>query len=314
MQLGMTSSATAPPATAGLPALLAAQPRFRVEGAGPLAQRQLVAATPAARALQERSPAVTDAVRGVLRLVEQVAGPDAAAALAVNGVAFSLDGAGHAANVFAAHADDDPQFVNAWRRADAAGKAQLAGSLARDALAEVPATKAMVTSGWLNAGPQVSSALLAAHAGAPRSEADLALAIRVLRHEAHHLADPSQPDLPGTGATGLREALAEAHSTHLPQLQAARRVLGMDALVNDDALEGALAVRPYPQLERTLARALATSGMQPLGAEAGRLLAQPARNVAEALVHAVSRAEGSSPAVVRRELAAAFALGGHAHG
>ena len=61
-----------------------AHPRFRVQGSGPVSGRLITPATQAARDLLATTPGVTDAVRGVLRLVEQEAG-GAAASSSVRG-------------------------------------------------------------------------------------------------------------------------------------------------------------------------------------------------------------------------------------
>ena len=262
------------------------QARFRITGSGPPSGRGIEPVTPGAKFLLQQTPGAEDAVRGVLRLVEQVAGPDAAS-VPINGIALADDPQGHAANVVAAHVDDDQIFRSAIAGRSARGKQAALEHLTATSMAQVPSTKAMVTSGWMNLGPEATFALLASRGidaegrraapgqPLPGSTPDsAALAVRVIRHETQHLVDPSEPDLAPAAIVGLREAIAEAHSTRPEQLRAARAALGI-AAADDDALQRSLGIRPYEGLERALQQALQASGVTPGSEPADQLLGTP---------------------------------------
>lgn len=294
--------------------LVAQQARFRVEGSGPLSARQIVPVSQGARELVAARSGVTDAVRGVLRLVEHAAGgPERSTAIPLNGIAFANSPRGHGANTWRAHMDDDTVFQASIARARPAERAGHVAELGRQAVAESLDTKANVVAGWVNVGPTASGALLARadvvipgyndHIG----DDELGQAIRILRHEAQHAADPTNPKLEANGAMGLREALAEAHSTSLANLAPARRVLGLDGVVSDQALQRATAFRPYAAAERTLAGALRVAGLEPAGNAAGQLVTQPSDVVAEQLVARLSTAVKVPPKDARHDLAAEFA-------
>jgi hypothetical protein len=301
--------------------LVAQQARFRISGSGPLSGRSIHPVTQGARELVAATPAVEDAVRGVLRLVEYAAGgPDASRGVDVNGVAFANSPRGHGANTYRAHMDDDPIFHAGMRAATPQEQVVHAQRLGQETITESMNTKANVVAGWINVGPTASGAMLA-RAGVTIpgyndriGDADLGHAIRVLRHEAQHAADPTNPKLSPGGALGLREALAEAHSTSLAHLQPARHVLGLDGVVSDAALQQATTFRPYASAEQLLATSLRAGGIDPGSAEAARLVALPSDRVAEELVTRIARTSGEPASAARGELGAAFDdVLGHAH-
>lgn len=313
---------TRPPAAAGplvipnpeLDPLVAQQARFRVEGSGPLSLRTIVPVTPGAHELVAAGPAVNDAVRGVLRLVEHAAGgPGKSAALDINGIAFANSPRGHGANTWRAHMDDDPVFRASIARSRPHDRARHVQQLGREAVAESLETKANVVAGWVNVGTTASGAMLAkAGVVIPGyndriGDADLAQAIRVLRHEAQHAADETSPALDPAGAMGLREALAEAHSTSMAHLAPARTALGLDGVVSDESLQGALAFRPYAAAEHTLAGALRVAGLEPSSREASLLVARPSDQVADVLAARLAAAANVPEADARRDLGAEFA-------
>lgn len=256
---------------------------------------------------------MTDAIRGVLRLVEHAAGgPAASAKIALDGIALANSPAGHGANTYQAHIDDDPIFRAALAKVAPRRQADYVRSLGEEVLAEATTTKANVVADWINVGPESSGALLS-RAGVvipgyndAVGEADLAQVVRVLRHEAQHVGDPTIPDLSTGGARALREALAEAHSGSLPHLAPARSLLGLDGMVGDAALAQAARFRPYAEVDGALVGALQHAGIDPSSAEAGALLARPARQVAEELVTRTARADGSDAGAVREGLSERF--------
>ncbi|MCW2960190.1 MAG: hypothetical protein JWM25_249 [Thermoleophilia bacterium] len=301
------------PTTTSPSNIVQAQPRFRIDGTGPVSQRSITPVTTSATALMAQGSAATDAVRGVLRLVEDAAGGAAASArVDVNGVALAFTPHGHATNVFAAHADEDPAFGAEYRAATPAGQRQLAQELHAEAMRTASGGEAMVTSGWVNLAATASRGLLGAASGAASSD-EAALAIRIARHEAQHLADDSKPSLDEDGTRGLREALAEAHSTRLPQLQRARALLGLDQVVSDASLHGAIANRPYREYEADLASLLQRAGIDPVGPVSGALLAKPSNEVADTLANGIARHSGASVEQARAQIAAAFADSAHGH-
>jgi hypothetical protein len=293
--------------------IVQAQPRFRIDGTGPVSQRSITPVTTSASALMAQGSAASDAVRGVLRLVEDAAGGAAASArVDVNGVALAFTPQGHATNVFAAHADEDPTFGAEYRAATPAGQRVLANELFNEAMRTASGGEAMVTSGWVNLAGTASRGLLGAASGAVSSD-QAALAIRIARHEAQHLADDSTPGLDEAGTRGLREALAEAHSTRLPQLQRARGLLGLDRVVSDASLQGAIANRPYREYEADLATLLQHAGIDPVGAASSALLAKPSNEVADTLATGIARRSGTDVEQARAQIAAVFADTGHGH-
>lgn len=292
-------------------ALLDQQLRFGVSGSGPAGSRRITPVTSAARELVQTTPGVLDRVRELLRVVDRAAAPGSASGIPINGVAFAADQAGHAVNVFGAHADSDA----AWKRTfDAAGtnRPAIAAKLLEDSMLSAPASLAMVTAGWMNLGPAASAALLGAHGIAglpPPSIADAALAVRVIRHESEHLADTTTPQWMSAGAVGaLRESLAEANSSSPRELAATRDLLGLGALVPDASLGPAIAVRPYPQYEQALGDLLRQAGLDPATPQAQRLVTRPAAEVADTLVDALVRA-GASRAGARSTVDARLAGG-----
>jgi hypothetical protein len=294
--------------------LVAQQARFRIEGSGPISERRILPATQGAKELIAAKPAVNDAVRGVLRLVEYAAGgPQASAKVDVNGVAFANSPAGHGANTYRAHLDDDPIFHAGMQQSRPQDWQRHVQQLGQETLAESRDTKANVVAGWINVGPTASGAMLA-RAGVVIpgyndhiDDGDLGNAIRVLRHEAQHAADPTNPKLLANGAMGLREALAEAHSTSLVHLQPARHVLGLDGVVSDAALQQATTFRPYAKAEQLLAGTLRVAGIDPSSDAARSLVAKPSDEVAERLVAAVAATTGTSPAAARDDIGRGFA-------
>ncbi|MCB0878479.1 MAG: hypothetical protein KDC46_05810, partial [Thermoleophilia bacterium] len=211
------------------------QARFRVSGTGPLSSRTVTPVTPGAAILAAQDGRAEQAVRNVLRLIEdQAGGPDRSANLAFNGVAFSDSADGLAANTYRAHLDDDPAFQRRIAGLDPASAQQQAAALGRQTRATTSDLLANVVTGWMNLGPVASDALLgrAGRAG----EQQLADAIRIVTHESVHAADPEVTGMSADGDLGFQEALAEKRSTTLPQLQRSRSVLGLDEQVGDAAL------------------------------------------------------------------------------
>lgn len=308
-------------ANAQLDPIVAEQARFRIEGSGPLASRQIVPASKGASQLVTANAAVTDAVRGVLRLVEHAAGgPEATTGLQLSGVALSDSVQGHGGNSYQAHMEDDTIFQHALAGLGRDEQVRQVQTLGRNELADAASNTANVVAGWINVGPAASGAMLA-RAGTVFpgfndriDQQALGNAVRVLRHEAQHAADPTSPKLDKDGAMGLREAIAEAHSTSIGQLRDARRVLGLDAVVDDAALLGALSMRPYANLETVLRGALLQSGIATDSPQAAALLARPSDQVAEELVADVSRRQGLSVDQARSYLSTEFGqqLGRHA--
>lgn len=315
--VGAQRGAPAPLLAAGdahADALAQEQARFRIVGTGPVSTRDIVPVSDGARELLTASAAgTTEAVRGVLRLVEGAAGgPDASRGVQLAGIAFSDSQLGHGANTYRAHLDSDAEMVASLRPMSARQRSDALGQVVASTKAEAEATRANAVAGWINVGPDASGVLLA-HQGLPLTgysgsdQAGLALAVRVLRHEAQHAADTTRPDLPPEGVPGIREALAEANSTTTASLASARTALGLDGAVGDAALAATLAVRPYPAYERVLDAALRAAGMEPGGAAAAKLVAEPSRTATAQLVAGIARAEGTSVASARADVAREFA-------
>lgn len=294
--------------------IVAQQARFRIDGSGPLTSRTIVPVTQGARELVQARAGVTDAVRGVLRLVELAAGgAERSAGVELNGIAFANSPRGHGANTWRAHMDDDPIFQAGLAKVSPDARAGQVLQLGREAVASTQDTKANVVASWINVGPTASGALLS-RAGVvipgyndAIGERELGQAVRILRHEAQHVADATSPKLEPDGALGLREALAEAHSTSMANLVPARAALELDGVVSDASLRAALTFRPYAEAERTLAGALRVAGMDPAGTEAGRLASLPSDRVAEELVTRLAKTTGTPAPDARRDLGAEFA-------
>jgi hypothetical protein len=303
-----------------LDALGQAQARFRIDGTGPLSQRQIVPVSDGARELIGMSPKVTDSVRGVLRLLEQASGGPAASSLVhLNGIALANSPRGHGANTFRAHVEDDPKFLASFARIGRSGRAAAVRKFGDGVVEESLQTHANVAADWVNVGVTASGALLrTAGIVLPGyndaiGEDQLGFAVRVLRHEAAHVADPTSPKLEPGGAMGLREALAESQSRGMDSLRGARAALGLDGMVGDEALARASNFRTYQGVEQVLAGALAVAGIDPSSAAAAQLVARPSDQVAETLVTRLAQAGHTSEADARSTLGAEFArtLGRH---
>jgi hypothetical protein len=297
-----------------LDALGQAQARFRIEGSGPLAERRIVPVSDGARELVGMSPKVTDSVRGVLRLLEQAAGgPAASAGVHLNGIALANSPQGHGANTYRAHVEDDPKFLASFSRIGRSGRADAIRRFGDGVVAESLQTHANVAADWVNVGVTASGALLrTAGIVLPGyndaiGEDQLGFAVRVLRHEAAHVADQSAPRLQPGGAMGLREALAESQSRGMGSLRAARTALGLDGMVGDDSLARASDFRTYQGVEQILAGALAVSGIDPSSDAAAQLVARPSDQVAETLVTRLAQAGHTTDADARATLGAEFA-------
>lgn len=306
MQISSTShtiAATTAPTAQSADDASVGQARFRIEGSGPLSGRSIVPASAAAKRLLERDPRrVVQSLRGVLELVEHAAGgARASESVRINGIALAATTAAHGANTVQAHVDDDPKLGASLDRLDPQQRQTALDTWVNDEMRSAAETEANVVSGWLNVGPDVSAAMVAP---APRQDTQLGQMVRVLRHEAQHLADGNDPLLSPRAALALREASAEAHSNSLPQLQSARRMLGLDTVVTDSALCNALTQRPYLGVEQVVASALRSTGIDPRSTAASTLLALPADQLGEALVtRLVAATPGSTDAAARAALA-----------
>ena len=307
--MNLVTTTTSLPA---LDALVASQPRFQVDGTGPVSQRTITPATPAATRLLESAPAARDALRGVLRLVEHAAGGAAASSnVEFNGVSLATSPEGLSANTYRAHRDDDPIFQAAIARLPAADRPAAVAGMAASKVRESAGMLANVAAGWMNVGPAASTALLAAVGAAPPGvrvpQQQLADAVHVLLHESTHVIDTEPANLPPLAMHGVWEALAEARSTKLPQLQAARRVLGLDAVVSDAGLQASARHRPYAQAERILDGVLRTAGIEPGSAAAERVTSSTGHDAVETLVAKMAATTGESPNTARQAIGAAFA-------
>lgn len=306
---GARASSSAPRIPA-LDPVVDAQVRFSIDGTGPVSARKISPASTGAAQLLERTPTAVDAVRGVLQLVEHVAGgPEASRSVDLDGVSFSSSQRGLAANTWRAHADA-PRFR--------AGLAKLSPSRQRGALEQL-ATKtgtdtagmlANVASGWLNVGPVASTALLG-RAGVPSatpvSTQQLADSVRILLHESVHVVDTEPANLPKQAMHGVWEALAEARTMTVPQLQRARAKLGLDAVVPDSALARTLQHRPYASAERVLSGVMRTAGIVPGTVGEQRVLQATAHDAVEMLTTQLAAATGYSARDARTAITTAFA-------
>jgi hypothetical protein len=280
------------------------QARFRVTGTGPVSQRTIEPVTSVAVQLAERDGSAVDAVRRVLRLVEDTAGgAQASEAVQVNGVAFSDSQEGLGANTYRAHMDDDTTF-----RAGVAGMSRRAKERQARILGERSVQQhgdqlANVVAGWMNLGTTATDALL--DRGGSNAQ-QLADAVRILLHESVHMAETTKTGLSPTADAAMQEALAEARSTQLSQLQRARSALGLDDRIGDAALLGALRIRPYAGHEFMLDAVLTAAGVQPRSAEALAVVSQPARTVLDELAARIVRPTGESPEVARQTIEEGF--------
>ena len=93
----------------------------------------------------------------------------------------------------------------------------------------------------------------------------------------------------------------------MPQLQAARSKLRLDAVVPDSALAQTMQHRPYAAAERTLAGVLKTAGIAPGSVTEQRVLRASARDAVELLTTQLAAATGYSAADARTAIATAFA-------
>jgi hypothetical protein len=257
------------------------QGRFRVSGTGPLSQRDLEPATAATRAMVAKGPELEQAVRRVLKVVESTAGgPEASEALEVNGVALSASPQGYAAITYRARMDDDLVLREIAAGKGPAGMRDLGNTMARQAFAETNGTIANVVGGWMNLGPGATTGMIAPQ-GTVAMDA-LADTVRTVRHESAHLVDDVRPGLSRDANSVLYEAVAEHHSTTLPQLQQARHDLGLDAAVTDAALSASLLrIRPYRAYEERVTKLLDVAGIR--GADADALVERGSKAVVEAL-------------------------------
>ncbi len=286
------------------------QVRFSIDGTGPVSSRKISPASSGAAQLVQRTPTAVDAVRGVLELVEHVAGgADASRAVELKGVSFASSAAGLAANTWRAHADA-PKFRSGLAKLSSARQRNVLEQLATKTANETSGMLANVASGWMNVGPVASTALLA-RAGVPSttpvSAQQLADSVRILLHEAVHVVDTKPANLPKQAMHGVWESLAEARTMSMPQLQRARSTLGLDAVVPDAALAQTLQHRPYAAAERTLAGILKTAGIAPGSAAEQRVLRSTAHDAVELLTTRLAAATGHSAKDARTAIATAFA-------
>lgn len=304
-----------PPSSAAplLPALdpvVDGQVRFAIGGSGPLSTRTITPASSGAAQLLQRTPTAVDAVRGVLQLVEHVAGgADASRPVQLQGVSFASSTAGLAANTWRAHADA-PKLRAGLAKLPPARQRHVLEQLAVKTAGETSDMLANVASGWINLGPVASTALLA-RAGVPAanpvSTQQLADTVRILLHESVHAVDTEPANLPKQAMHGVWESLAEARTMSMPQLQAARSKLGLDAVVPDSALAQAMQHRPYAAAERTLAGVMKTAGIAPGSVAEQRVLRASARDAVELLTTKLAAATGYTTADARTAIATAFA-------
>lgn len=269
--------------------IVARQQRYRIVGDGPVSQREVVPVTAAAVLASSRDGRPEAAVRSVLRLVEQVAGgAQQSAGVRLNGISFADSPDGLAANTYRAQLDDNVDLRGAWAGHDRRRMERNAAAVGAQMVAETRGAHANVVSGWLNLGHATSATMLGGGASSGRAKAD---AVRVLAHEAVHVVDPAPAGLGGAADAAFIEARAEARSTSMPQLQAARRALGFEATVADPELAASLAIRPYAAGERLLAQAQDAAGIAPGTPELVRVAEL---SNADALAHLVDRASARS--------------------
>ncbi len=301
-----------PPSTglAAMDSLVASQARFRVLGTGPVSQRKIEPATVTAAQLLTKTPQAADAVRGVLQLVEHVAGgPAESANVRFNGVAFSTSQDALAANTWRANLDSDDEFTTRLTKLPRKHQTGVLEELARRKATETAGMLANVTSGWMNVGPVASTALLAKAGvpGTPVSMQQLADAVRVLLHESVHVVDDEPANLPMQAMHGVWESLAEARVVTLPQLQAARTKLGLDAVVPDAALQQSLLHRPYAHAERALTDVLRSAGIEPGSTDEREVMSATAHDAVDLLTSKLAARAGVSSDDARSVIATVFA-------
>ena len=299
-----------PPAVAAEPtldALASKQVRFRISGSGPLSGRSLEPVGIGGAAAAARDGTAEAAVRKVLRLVEHAAGgPDRASGIRLNGISFSDSQDALAAVTYRAHIDDDPVFHAAIAGLDPGTRQHKAVVLANQTRRETAGLLANVVSGWVNVGPAASNALLGR--GTAANEQQLADSVRILLHESIHAVDSAPTGMSSDADVGFKEALAEARSTSLPQLRAARSALELDGAVSDAALQASLQrIRPYQALEQALDATMGAAGVQPGSAEAARIELLPARQAVAELASRAAASDGADPQQAVRLIDEGFA-------
>lgn len=287
------------------------QARFRLEGSGPLTGRGLVPVTAGARELLGIDAAGTErALRSVLRLVEDSAGGAArSAGVRLTGIALTDSPDGLGAATYRAHLDGDASLAGSYATAKRATRDAEIRAWGTQAAATNSTAHATVVGGWMNLGAGASGTLLARQGvhvpGMPASAAgdELGVLVRVLRHETEHVLDPTEPGLDHHATFNVREALAESHSTTLPQLQRARASLGLSAAdVSDAQLSAAIVTqRPYASIERGMAEVLTRLGFDATSGAA--LLTRPSSEVVGELVRRVAAADHVSAGVARDRVA-----------
>lgn len=300
---------TTTPVASPMHAVAESQPRFRLEGRGPLSSRTITPESAGATELLRIAPRSMDAVRGVLKLVEHVAGgPARSSSVDLKGIAFSTSAAGLAANTVQAHVDDDEPYKAALAKQTSSARASTLASLATRKQRETAGMLANVTAGWMNIGSTASGAIVGHAAGQTQVPAsDLARAIRLLLHESVHVVDTEPANLPEAAMQGVWEALAEARTMSLPNLQAARSTLGLDRVVSDKELQQMLTHRPYAGAERVLAGVMKTAGIAPGGALERQIVASTAHDAVNQLAPRLACQTGHSLADANQALATAFA-------
>jgi hypothetical protein len=281
--------------------LIATQPRFRVQGSGPLTSRVITPETPAAQALVAAGGTAEQAVRRVLSLVEDAAGgPEASSKIGFHGVSFSDSDLGQAANAYRAQLDDDPVLRAQLTKQSPRTREQQVKWLGEHRAKNIDGVLAHVVSGWMNLGTAASNALL--QRGAPASEQDLADAVRTVVHESVHAADPAHSGLSREAHLAFSEAVADTRTTTLPSLQRGRQLLGLDGVVGDAALGASLRIRPYEELERRLANAMDIFGAAPDSIQGKRILRLPLPKAVDAIVDGIARSSGESAQLARTAL------------
>jgi hypothetical protein len=106
---------------------------------------------------------------------------------------------------------------------------------------------------------------------------------------------------------GVWEAIAEDRSGTLAQLQAARRTLGLEALVPDSALQQSLRHRPYAAAEQTLAGTFRLAGVARGSELEQHLLRTSARDAVDQLTERLATRTGLGTTKAREAIATAFA-------
>lgn len=283
--------------------LVAQQARFRIEGSGPLVERSIVPATPMAAALLAKDATASQAVRNVLKLVEHSAGGRTPSSdVRLHGVSFALTDGGLGANTYRAHMDNDPVFRRGVEGLEDRRLRHEAKLLGETKLRENTGLLANVVSGWMNIGNVATDALL----GRTADPQQLGDAVRIMLHESVHATDSTKAGLSPDADHAVLEALAEARTTSLPQLQAARSVLGLDGAVSDAQLGTSLRIRPYTAIEQTLRNALAVANVAPGSEQERRIVSSPSKDAVAQLSAGIQAATGESPQLVRTALQISF--------